>query len=156
MVLKLALVLIVSTIILVAAGLSGILFRLWPTVWPDADLSVSPAQIERLSALRKEPKFRPDAKLFYPGAPNEDMRVALEQAVDGMIEHIILDVQKVPRKSVVLGTFKKVLGYADRLDSEEKDRLLAYFDEIMEILEIRGSNELLNVWRYGFPYGWFV
>jgi hypothetical protein len=25
----------------------------------------------------------------------------------------------------------------------------------MEILNVHSSNEVLNVWRYGFPYGWF-
>ncbi len=29
-----------------------------------------------------------------------------------------------------------------------------YFDRILRILGAQGSNQLLNVWRYGFPYGW--
>jgi hypothetical protein len=155
MMLKITLALIISSVFLVGIGLSGLLFRLWPTAWPDAELSVSPSQIERLNALRREPKFMPDTKLFYPGARNEDIRLALEEILNAEIEYIAQGVPKTPRKSFVLGTFKQVLAHADRIDSEEKDRLLAYFNQIMEILNIHSSNEVLNVWRYGFPYGWF-
>lgn len=155
MVLKLILAAVVSIVLFVAAGLSGLLFRLWPTGWPDAELSMSPAQVERLVALHKEPKFLPDTKLLYPGAPNEATRVALEEILNGVIEHITQGVQVTPRKSFVLSAFKQVLARADRLDSDEKDRLLMYLNEIMEILGIQSSNELLNVWRYGLPYGWF-
>jgi hypothetical protein len=34
-------------------------------------------------------------------------------------------------------------------------RLLRYCEQILGILKIENSNELFNVWRYGFPYGWF-
>lgn len=155
MVLKVILVVVVAAALFVAAGLSGLLFRFWPTSWPDAELSVSPAQVERLFALRNEPKFLPNAKLHYPGAPNEAIRIALEEIVNAVIEHITQEIQKVPRKSFVLSSFKPVLARAERLDSEERDRLLSYFNEIMEILGIGSSNELLNVWRYGLPYGCF-
>lgn len=155
MLLKPFLAVVAGAVLFVAAGLSGLLFRLWPTGWPDAELSVSAAQVERLFELRKEPKFLPNAKLHYPGAPDEAMRIELEEIVNDAIEHIMQGVQKVPRKSFVLGSLKPALARAERLDSEERDRLLAYFDEVTEILELGGSNELLNVWRYGLPYGWF-
>jgi hypothetical protein len=35
-------------------------------------------------------------------------------------------------------------------DSEERDRILSYLEEIMEILGIESSHGLLNEWRYGF------
>lgn len=155
MLLKPFLAVVAGAVLFVAAGLSGLLFRLWPTGWPDAELSVSAAQVERLFELRKEPKFLPNAKLHYPGAPDEAMRIELEEIVNDAIEHIMQGDQKVPRKSFVLGSLKPALARAERLDSEERDRLLAYFDEVTEILELGGSNELLNVWRYGLPYGWF-
>ena len=36
------------------------------------------------------------------------------------------------------------------------DQTLYYFTEAMRIVGMQGSNELLNVWRYGFPYGWVL
>ena len=49
--------------------------------------------------------------------------------------------------------FKETLGQFEKFDSEEKDRLLLYLEDIMDEVGIRNSNELFNVWRYGFPYG---
>jgi hypothetical protein len=39
--------------------------------------------------------------------------------------------------------------------TEDMERLLVYMERILEILHIKSSNELLYVWRYGLPYGWF-
>ena len=52
---------------IVIAGVTGLLFRVWPTSLPDSDLVVTPRVIENLRALRGEPKFGPDPKRFYPG-----------------------------------------------------------------------------------------
>jgi len=45
---------------------------------------------------------------------------------------------------------------AVELDTEDQERLGRYMNQIMDSLSIAGSNELLNVWRLGFPYGWFI
>jgi hypothetical protein len=47
------------------------------------------------------------------------------------------------------------LAKFDTPESEERDQVLAYLTKVMEICGVRGSAELFNVWRYGFPYGWF-
>lgn len=65
-------------------------------------------------------------------------------------------IQLNPKKSEVLSIYKQVLPHLENLDTDEKDRMLRYLNEVMQILEIESSNELLNVWRYGFPYGWFM
>jgi hypothetical protein len=61
-----------------------------------------------------------------------------------------------PKKSAVLNSLKANLNSLDDQDSEDKDRALVYIEESMEALGINDSTELLNVWRYGFPYGWFL
>jgi hypothetical protein len=74
------------------------------------------------------------------------------------VAHTAPSVQRVkttPRKSRMLSALKATLSNASRLDSEEQDRLGSYLEEILRILDIDSSNELINVWRYGFPYGWF-
>ena len=38
-------------------------------------------------------------------------------------------------------------------DSEERDRVLFYAEEVMDILEIESSGGLLSRWRYGFDPG---
>jgi hypothetical protein len=56
------------------AGLTGVLFRVWPTSWPDQQLRVTDFEIAALRRLRAVPKFYPDTKLFYPGAAEEVTR----------------------------------------------------------------------------------
>ena len=153
---KLLLTVFAIPALLFVAGVSGLLFHAWPTKWPDENITLKPPQLERLRALQRERKFVQDMRLHYPGAPNEGLRIALEKRVNGAIDRIAQGIQDNPRKSFVLGTFKQLLADTQTLDSEERDRLLNYFEQIMVILDIRSSNELLNVWRYGFPYGWFM
>lgn len=156
MLLKVIVGLLITIAFIVMAGLTGILFSVWPSTWPDSELKIGTPQVEQLKALRQAPKFEADPKLFYPGAPNEQVRVVLEVSLNGVIDYLVQGVQQHPKKSFVLSTFKSALARADELDSEEKERLLEYFNEIMRIVGISSSNELLNVWRYGFPYGWVI
>ena len=140
---------------IVLAGLYGWLFQVWPTSWPDNDLKISTVQIEQLKQLRSELKFHEDPKTFYPGAANEASRVSLETAVNRTIDLIIPAINQNPKKSSILGIFKPVLLSLSLLDSEDKDQLLSYFSRILQTVGVQSSNELFNVWRYGFPYGWF-
>jgi Domain of unknown function (DUF4844) len=142
--------------LLVFVGVSGLLFRVWPTFWPDQDLKITSIQIEQLKQLRAEVKFHEDLKTFYPGATDEFSRLVLESAVNGAVDSIIQLIEKNPEKSYVLGVFKWVLGKMERLDTEDQEQVLAYFSRVLDILGIESSNELFNVWRYGVPYGWFM
>ena len=140
----------------VIAGLTGLLFRVWPTSFPDTDLVVTPQVIEELKRLRAEPKFKPDPKNFYPGATNERIRLVAEEGVNLVVDQLLTGLPKAPRKSFVLATFKDSLYGFERFDSEEQEQALRYFSRILRILGDQGSNELFNVWRYGFPYGWVL
>jgi hypothetical protein len=137
-------------------GFTGALFSVWPTSWPDQQLQITDSEITALQRLRAEPKFYPDTKLIYPGAADETTRVSCEALVNDLLSVLIVDVKTTPRKAYVLSAFKATLSNASRLDTEEQDRLGSYLEETLRILQIEGSNELINVWRYGFPYGWFL
>jgi hypothetical protein len=50
---------------------------------------------------------------------------------------------------------KATLANFDTPESEERDQLLVYLTKVMRICGVDSSDELFNVWRYGFPYGWF-
>lgn len=56
---------------------------------------------------------------------------------------------------MVLAKFKRAMASFSVSESEERDQFLVYLQRIMDVLGMRSSGELLNVWRYGFPYGWF-
>jgi Domain of unknown function (DUF4844) len=134
---------VLAGLIIFAVGLTGALFAIWPTFWPHQNLTVTSAEFADLRALRAERKFMPDARL------------GVQAALDELLDTLIRDVAAHPTKAFVLARIKVVLAGFPVDDSEDRDRLLGYLERTMEILRVNGSNELLNVWRYGFPYGWF-
>jgi len=135
------------------AGISGFLFTLWPVSLEDQQLRVDQATIEHLQQLKAERKFLPYAKTLYPGAPSEAVRFSAQTNIDIVIDRLLVNLPKNPRPSTVLGTIKQSLPAFGEFDSEEQDRALLYFDQILDITGAQRSDELLNVWRYGFPYG---
>lgn len=150
----LALVLIIP-VILFAMGVGGHLFYVWPTDLDDKDLIVTDAMLAKLDTVKHEKKFVQDLSIPYPGAPNEGIRLSAEYTINEMISDISRSIQTRPKKSTVLRSFKKYLVVLKESDSEERDRALVYVEQIMDICQIDNSNELLNVWRYGIPYGFF-
>jgi len=146
--------LVIVTVI--AAGLSGVSFYLWPTFFNDRPLSVTPGVIQRLRDLQSERKFGPDAASFYPGAPDERQRLVAQKAVDAALASLVSELPKKPQRSTVLRTMKAALQNFDTVESEERDRMLVYLTRAMQICGVESSSELFNVWRYGFPFGWLI
>jgi hypothetical protein len=143
-------------VLVVGAGISGFSFYVWPTGLADRPIHITPKMLQDLKALREERKFDPDKAHMYFGAPNEQVRASAQELVNVTIGSILLELPRSPSKSVVLAVFKRNLVLCQLTDSEERDQLLIYFQRIMEIVGIESSGELLNVWRYGFPYSWMT
>lgn len=153
---KIAGVLVALLLLAFAASLSGLTFVVWPTSLNDVELKVGPDVLSQLAALKDERKFDADPATFYPGAPDEATRARAQAVVDGVITSLISNLPSAPKRSNVLRTFKTALGTFTEADSEERDQCLAYLERIMKIVGVDSSGELLNVWRYGMPYGWFI
>ena len=87
---------------------------------------------------------------FYPGAPDELTRLQAELVINTAISSIL----KASKTEISEDTFWGILEVAARtlslMDSEEMDRGLTYFEQIMDIFEIASSGGRLNEWRYGF------
>ncbi len=128
---------------------------MWPTNFADHSLNITPEVIDELNKLALERKFDADKLHSYPGAPNEVVRLEAQEAIDSIIRSLIAELPANPRRKVVLRTFKFALSGLELADSEESDQLLTYLERVMTVVGVAGSGELLNVWRYGFPYGWF-
>lgn len=147
--------LIVFVATVVFAGISGLTFYVWPTGFHDEKLAVTPEVMKRLHSLQLEHKFGADPRTFYPGAASEEQRAVAQAAVDSAIQSLITELPTRPQRSTVLGALKVTLANFDASESEERDQILAYLTEVMAICGVETSSELFNVWRYGFPYGWF-
>ncbi|MYN44718.1 DUF4844 domain-containing protein [Pseudoduganella sp. FT93W] len=139
----------------VVAGMYGLTFYVWPTGFNDEKLNVTPELIQRLRSLQSEHKFGPDARTLYPGAANEAQRAAAQAAVDSAIQSLIVELPMRPQRSTVLRALKATLAGFDTSESEEREQILVYLTQVMQICGVESFSELFNVWRYGFPYGWF-
>lgn len=147
----------VATItMLTFAGVSGLTFFVWPTFLGDQTLVVTPQTIQALTQLRAESKFVKDDSSFYFGAPNETVRLTAQGSVDGLLDDLLTELPKDPHRSMVLKKFKQAMEKFSISESEERDQFLMYLQRIMAVVGIHSSGELMNVWRYGFPYGWLV
>jgi hypothetical protein len=140
----------------IVAGTSGLSFYVWPTGFNDQQLAITPAVIDRLRSLQSEHKFGPDTAAFYPGAASEAQRAVAQASVDATIQTLIAELPARPQRSTVLRAMKVTLADVDTSESEERDQILVYLDKVMTICGVESSDQLFNVWRYGFPYGWFL
>jgi len=135
--------------------LSGGLFYLWPTWTSNQKIEITQEMIGNLKDFRKVDKFIPDEAQHYPGLKNEPKRLLAQSLVDSSLDYLAINLEKHPNKFFVMGVIKTMLFKFGRFDSEEQDRVCLYSEKIMDILKIKDSGELINVWRYGFPFGWF-
>ena len=106
--------------------------------------------MQRLRHLRAEPKFHSDMPTLYPGALNEETRARCEHQLNGLIDRLTGGLPARATKQYVLEEFRTTLAAFQSEDSEERDRLLHYMEQIMDITGIVSSDGLLNEWRYGF------
>lgn len=146
---------VMAVVAIIIAGLSGLSFHLWPTGFNDYKLTLTPEVLQGLRNLQSERKFGPDNVTFYPGAVNEVERLRAQDAVDSTIRKLIAELPAHPQRSTVLKAMKASLADFDTTESEERDQILVYLTKVMQICGVDSSAELFNVWRYGFPYGWF-
>ncbi|MTW11767.1 DUF4844 domain-containing protein [Pseudoduganella eburnea] len=141
--------------LVVAVGVTGLSFYLWPTSVGDGAIAVTPQTMEALTRLRGERKFVADQSNLYFGAPNETVRLSAQRSVDVLLDSLVSELPKNPKRSMVLAKFKAAMESFSVSESEERDQFLVYLQRIMRVLGMPSSGELMNVWRYGFPYGWF-
>ena len=105
---------------------------------------------EALRELKLQKQFFEDFALFYPGAPDELLRIEAENIINSALIKLI----ESPSDSITENEFWLTLKVAakqlSKMDSEEMDRGLSYMEEIMDIYKIESSEGRLKEWRYGF------
>lgn len=107
-------------------------------------------RVQKLEKLLVEKKFTADEKLFYPGAPSEEVRATCEQAMNIVIKALLDITEAGVPENEFWSLLEKAAKVYKQFDSEEMDRSLSYMEEIMDIYGIESSDGRLNTWRYGF------
>lgn len=116
----------------------------------EQNLVVNNEVMKLLEEMKNKKKFLPDEHSFYKGATSEKLRVELEEKVNILIKSLLEGIKKKPLKSYVLIMFKELLLQCDKFDTEDRERLCLYLEELMDIFEIESSDGLLNTFMYGF------
>ena len=111
--------------------------------------------VNRLEEFKKREKFIEEDKLFYPGIGDPELKPVLTKKINeaaddflkvaSMKSHTPRDFQKV----IKLGMLRFEPEYL-QLDTEDRERICKYFEELMKIVGLESSDGLLNNFMYGF------
>jgi hypothetical protein len=150
-VVKILLLIVLAFATLIFLGVNGFYFKVWPTFLNDKDLNISAERISGVKKLLEESKFHLDKENLYFFPLPEEKRIVAQNITNNLINDMLVTAEKTSKKSDVLFYLKNNLHRLDTIDSEEQDRALIYLEKTLSIIGIESSNQLLNVWRYGFP-----
>jgi hypothetical protein len=119
----------------------------------DQELAVSAVQLSQLAEMRKKPKYVDEPGTIYNGLRPESARQQAEEQLNDLIGRLCSGLASTPTKRFVLSEFAKTLAEFQSRDTEDRECLLRYVEQIMDILGIESSDGLLNRWLYGDQLG---
>lgn len=102
-------------------------------------------------------KFLPDSEIYYPGIGDEKFKPIVTE----LINEVAKDFQIISEKGIALeeeyqNAIKKGLNRFAKvyleLDTENRERVCSYYEELMDIVELESSGGLLNDFVYGFDF----
>lgn len=104
--------------------------------------------------IRKE-KFLEDNSLYYPGQADPTIRSSLTEKINLAAEDLrSVAKQANPVKQDYLNMIRNGLqrfGNSEFMfDTEDRERVCHYFEELMGLVELKSSEGLLNTFMYGF------
>jgi hypothetical protein len=133
--------------ILAAAAIAALWRRLIPA--PDQQLDVSQHVIDKLSELQGRAKYVDVPGTIYNGMRPESSRLLAQQQLNFLIDRLREGLPSRPTKKFALTEFAKTMAEFEATDTEDREQLLRYLSEIMDILGIASSDGLLSRWMYG-------
>ena len=109
----------------------------------------------KFSQFREKEKFIEDKSIFYPGIGDPKMRPILTEKINKVADgfEAISKSQNLTEESYQNVIRKGLSNFADVylvLDTEDRERVCHYFEEIMDIVDLESSNGQLNDFMYGF------
>jgi hypothetical protein len=118
---------------------------------------VAPMVVEKLNAFIKKEKFVQDMSVSYPGISDPSLRLELTGKINQAAEDFKTVSQSTdPGREKYLEKIKLGLGRFDGTpvyDTEDRERICHYFEELMDIVGLQSSEGLLNEFMYGFDPG---
>ena len=137
---------LIAAIVLILFAVGGALTRaMGPAksgAEPYEEVSVlTPERRDRLAALRRERKFKPDDRLDppYPGPPGPKAEARLSAAIDSLIDDILGEADGPLEASDVAGRLGLAIAAVNRLKAPDVERAHGYMIEVWYILGFRSA-----------------
>jgi len=111
--------------------------------------------IKKIDEFKNKEKFIKDDRIFYPGIGNIKLKPILTEKINLSANDFKELASKVtPTDSEYQDAIKNGLNrfeenYFD-LDTEDKERICGYYEELMDIVHLESSGGHLNNFMYGF------
>jgi hypothetical protein len=111
--------------------------------------------LNKFEEFKKKSKFIEDEKYFYPGIGNPKLLSSLTNRINKACEDFKVVSQtesptdKVYQDKIKIGLERFSDLYLE-LDTEDRERVCHYFEELMDIVGLESSDGLLNNFMYGF------
>lgn len=111
--------------------------------------------MNKFKAFKIKEKFVQDTLIYYPGIGEASLRPILTEKINLVADDFEkLALTKKATKKDYQGKIKIGLQRFEdvylKLDTEDRERVCHYFEELMNIVGLESSNGLLNDFMYGF------
>lgn len=111
--------------------------------------------MNKFENFKNKEKFLPDNSIFYPGIGDKSLKPILTEkinlAADDFKKAASLDkVTDENYQNAIKTGLKRFSDIYLELDTENRERICMYFEELMDIVGLESSNGQLNDFMYGF------
>ncbi|RKD99911.1 uncharacterized protein DUF4844 [Marinifilum flexuosum] len=118
-------------------------------------LKTKEGTIKKIEAFKEKQKFVEDSFLHYPGIGDESMRPILSSKINAIANDFkkIASSDKPSKKKYQDAIGVGLKRFSDvylSVDTEDRERICLYVEELMDIVGLKSSNGQLNDFMYGF------
>lgn len=109
----------------------------------------------KFEEFKSKEKFSKDSKLYYPGIGDRTLKPILTEKINLAAD----DFKKLAEKdnstdteyqNVIKNGLERFANLYLQLDTEDRERVCSYFEELMDIVGLESSDGHLNNFMYGF------
>ncbi|MCL1668479.1 DUF4844 domain-containing protein [Elizabethkingia ursingii] len=118
-------------------------------------IKINNIMVNQLEEFKKKEKFLPDSKIFYPGIGKEKLKPIatknINLAADDFEELIKTgNTSEEEFQNVIKKGLNRFSDIYIELDTEDRERVCGYFEELMDIIGLESSNGQLSNFMYDF------
>ena len=111
--------------------------------------------MDKFEQFKAKEKFVQDNSIFYPGIADENLKPILTEKINQSADDFKAlaekgqSTDKEYQEKIKVGLLRFSDVY-ENLDTEDRERVCHYFEELMDIVGLESSNGQLNEFVYGF------